>query len=220
MSEAVSDSVGARPVKKWQRRSKAAWRALIARQAISGETIEAFCRAQGVRRSTFERWRGLLSPATTTPDVSPHSVAHHNDRLVASERSAEHRFIDASTRTKALRWHCRDAPGRPRQCNRRGRWCQKTDHVWPGWGRSCASSRRQVWPLMSARLLRAVSRGSRSALLALPALGVTGQKLTHLGTDRGALLDDTPPVLASHGFVDGNGQMGNGALKPTNTCYT
>ena len=95
MIEAVAGSVGARPVRKWQRRSKAAWRALIARQAISGETIEAFCRAQGVSRSSFERWRGLLLPAATAPDVSLHSVGHHNDRPAVSERSAEHRFIDA-----------------------------------------------------------------------------------------------------------------------------
>jgi hypothetical protein len=95
MIEAVAGSVGARPVRKWQRRSKAAWRALIARQAISGETIEAFCRAQGVSRSSFERWRGLLLPAATAPDVSLHSVAHHNDRPAVSERSAEHCFIDA-----------------------------------------------------------------------------------------------------------------------------
>jgi putative transposase len=95
MSESVAGSVGARPVKKWQRRSKAAWRALIARQAISGESIEAFCRAQGVSRSSFERWRGLLSPVATAPDSSPHSVAHHNDLPAVSERYAEHRFIDA-----------------------------------------------------------------------------------------------------------------------------
>jgi hypothetical protein len=95
MSEVVAEPSGARPARKWQRRSKAAWRALIARQAISGETIEAFCRAQGVSRSSFERWRGLLSPATSAPGVSPHSVAHHNDRPAVSERSAEHCFIDA-----------------------------------------------------------------------------------------------------------------------------
>ena len=56
---------------------------------------EAFCRAQGVSRSSFERWRGLLSPATSGPDGSLESVAHRNDRPVASARSAEHRFIDA-----------------------------------------------------------------------------------------------------------------------------
>jgi putative transposase len=95
MIEAVAGSVGARPVRKWQRRSKAAWQALIARQAISGETIEAFCRAQGVSRSSFERGRGLLSPAATVQDVSLQSVAPHNDRPAVSERSAEHCFIDA-----------------------------------------------------------------------------------------------------------------------------
>ena len=95
MSETTIEASRVRPVRKWQRRSKAAWRALIARQAISGETIEAFCRAQGVSRSSFERWRGLLSPATSAPGVSPHSVAHHNDRPTVSERSAEHCFIDA-----------------------------------------------------------------------------------------------------------------------------
>lgn len=96
MSGMIAEPLGGMPVKKWQRLGVAAWRALIAQQAISGETVEAFCRAQSVSRSSFTRWRGLLSPVKTPPDLSLDAVARANDRTVAgSDRSGEHRFIDA-----------------------------------------------------------------------------------------------------------------------------
>jgi hypothetical protein len=95
MSEALATAPGARVAGQRSRRSKAAWRALIARQAASGETVEDFCRTQGVSRSSFDRWRGLLSPEATSAVLSLDAVGRHGDRPVASDRSAEHRFIDA-----------------------------------------------------------------------------------------------------------------------------
>lgn len=95
MNEAVEQSVGGGEVGKSQRRSKEAWRALIAGQATSGETIEAFCRSQGVSRSSFVRWRSLLSAVAAAPDVSLQRAAHHNVRPVVPEQSARPYFIDA-----------------------------------------------------------------------------------------------------------------------------
>ena len=96
MNEAVEQFVGGGHVgKSQQRRSKEAWRALIAGQAASGETIEAFCRSQGVSRSSFARWRGLLSAVAAAPDVSLQRAARHNERPVISEQSARPCFIDA-----------------------------------------------------------------------------------------------------------------------------
>ena len=46
--------------RKYQRRSAEGWRALLAQQAVSGLTIEAFCRNVSMSTASFYRWRELL----------------------------------------------------------------------------------------------------------------------------------------------------------------
>ena len=46
--------------RRYQRRSAAEWRALVAQQAVSGLTIGAFCRKVFVSTASFYRWQGLL----------------------------------------------------------------------------------------------------------------------------------------------------------------
>lgn len=41
-------------------RTEADWRAIMTRFAASGRTMAAFCRAEGISRSTFDLWRGKL----------------------------------------------------------------------------------------------------------------------------------------------------------------
>lgn len=96
MSEATTAGAGARKPRKWQRRSESVWRALIERQRISGASIETFCRAEGVSRSSFERWRGILS-SSDQMSPPPSSVAKDNDRPVLLQRSEGVPFIDAGT---------------------------------------------------------------------------------------------------------------------------
>jgi len=94
MSEATIAGAGARKPRKWQRRSESVWRALIERQRISGASIETFCRAEGVSRSSFERWRGILS-SSDQMSPPPSSVAKDNHRPVSLQRSEGVPFIDA-----------------------------------------------------------------------------------------------------------------------------
>jgi transposase-like protein len=72
------------------RRSEKTWRGIFARQRSSGMTVEEFCRAEGIGRSTFNRWQMRL---------------HSRDSLAGRARSAQadtvpppesgDRFIDA-----------------------------------------------------------------------------------------------------------------------------
>jgi hypothetical protein len=51
-------------------RSEADWREIMTRFAASGRTLAAFCRAEGISRSTFDVWRGKLrskKPPKTAP---------------------------------------------------------------------------------------------------------------------------------------------------------
>ena len=93
MSEATTAGAGARKPKKWQRRSESVWRALIERQRTSGASIETFCRAEGVSRSSFERWRGILS-SIDQMSPPPSLVAKDNDRPAQLLRSEGAPFID------------------------------------------------------------------------------------------------------------------------------
>ena len=41
-------------------RSEGDWQEIMSRFAASGRTMAAFCRAEGISRSTFDLWRGKL----------------------------------------------------------------------------------------------------------------------------------------------------------------
>jgi hypothetical protein len=89
----MSEAATAGKPRKWLRRSKSAWRALIERQRGSGASIESFCQAEGVSRSTFERWRGIrLSSGQICPPSS--LVAKDNGRPAPLQRSECTPFID------------------------------------------------------------------------------------------------------------------------------
>ncbi|WP_428946840.1 IS66 family insertion sequence element accessory protein TnpA [Acidithiobacillus ferrooxidans] len=68
--------------RKYQRRSAAEWRALVAQQAVSGLPIGAFCRKVSVSTASFYRWQGLLqkngdsgmAAAVTAPRRTPDFV--------------------------------------------------------------------------------------------------------------------------------------------------
>lgn len=104
MSEATAVGGVARKPKKWQRRGESVWRALIERQRRSGVSLERFCRSERVSRSSFARWRGMLSLSDPRRS-SPLSVAKDSDSPVPRprwegfrlplERSEGSRFIDA-----------------------------------------------------------------------------------------------------------------------------
>ena len=61
--------------RKWQRRTQGQWKALLERQATSGQSIEAFCREELITTASFYRWRKQLSPTTQTrvENVNPSS---------------------------------------------------------------------------------------------------------------------------------------------------
>jgi transposase-like protein len=50
-----------------------AWRATIEAWKRSGQTVNAFCRARGLTRSHFDRWRRVLAaqPGQSPPAPSP-----------------------------------------------------------------------------------------------------------------------------------------------------
>ena len=54
----------AKAPRKWQRRTLGQWKALLERQAASGQSIEAFCREESITTASFYRWRKQLSPTT------------------------------------------------------------------------------------------------------------------------------------------------------------
>ena len=57
------------------RRSAAQWRALLERQTGSGQSIEAFCRAQSVSAASFYRWRRRLSEGGKVPESAAEPAA-------------------------------------------------------------------------------------------------------------------------------------------------
>ncbi len=55
-------------------RTEADWREIMTRFAASGRTMAAFCRAEGIPRSTFDLWRRKLrsrKPQKKGPKSSP-----------------------------------------------------------------------------------------------------------------------------------------------------
>ena len=48
-------------MKRRRRLGADVWRELVARQATSGLTVQAFCTRESVSQSGFYRWRGLLA---------------------------------------------------------------------------------------------------------------------------------------------------------------
>jgi len=51
--------------RKRVRRGIEGWRTLISQQRASGETVDAFCAARGIPRSSFSKWRNRLELAPT-----------------------------------------------------------------------------------------------------------------------------------------------------------
>jgi hypothetical protein len=43
------------------RRSESMWRELLARYEASGMSVLEFCRAEGIHRTVFQRWRSRLN---------------------------------------------------------------------------------------------------------------------------------------------------------------
>lgn len=46
---------------KWRRRSRQEWQSVFARFAESGLGVEPFCAREGISKSSFRRWQGLLN---------------------------------------------------------------------------------------------------------------------------------------------------------------
>ena len=55
--------------RKWQRRTQGQWKALLERQAASGQSIEAFCRGESITTASFYRWRKQLSETAGAAEV-------------------------------------------------------------------------------------------------------------------------------------------------------
>jgi hypothetical protein len=66
---------------------------LVERQRRSGTGVQAFCRTEGVSRSSAERWRSIL---TSSDQAAPRSssVVKGADRSVAPSRTEGDSFID------------------------------------------------------------------------------------------------------------------------------
>lgn len=47
--------------RKRQRRTGEQWRQLLERQALSGQSVESFCRVRSISPANFYRWRRRLS---------------------------------------------------------------------------------------------------------------------------------------------------------------
>lgn len=60
-------------VERGARRSRAHWQAVIARAEASGQSIPAFCRAEGIRPRTFYSWRARLNATAREAVVAPTS---------------------------------------------------------------------------------------------------------------------------------------------------
>jgi len=53
-----------------RRRSIESWRELVARQASSGLSVQAFCRQQRLNTWTFYGWRSRLRQRTAAPETA------------------------------------------------------------------------------------------------------------------------------------------------------
>ena len=60
-----ADGSGDVAPRKRVRRGIEGWRTLILQQRASGETVDAFCAARGIPRSSFSKWRNQLESAPT-----------------------------------------------------------------------------------------------------------------------------------------------------------
>jgi len=81
---AKEDGTGSAPGRKRIRRGIEGWRTLISQQRTSGETMEAFCAARGIPRSSFSKWRSRLESEPT-----PATASAIRESPVASVRSAD-----------------------------------------------------------------------------------------------------------------------------------
>lgn len=52
-------------------RSAADWQEILNRFSASGRSLAAFCRAEGISRSTFDLWRRKLQPKKTSKKRVP-----------------------------------------------------------------------------------------------------------------------------------------------------
>jgi len=79
MKEAMAGRAGG--VRRRRHLSERAWGELFERFARAGQTVEEFCRREGVCRSSFTRWRSKLStpskalPAVVAPKPRPDKPA-------------------------------------------------------------------------------------------------------------------------------------------------
>lgn len=58
-----------------KRRTKEAWRSLVAGQAGSGLTVQAYCRRERICTASWYRWRGLLGTGGGTSPVAERGIA-------------------------------------------------------------------------------------------------------------------------------------------------
>lgn len=63
--KAKEDGSGNATPRKRVRRGIEGWRTLISQQRASGETVDAFCAARGIPRSSLSKWRNRLESAPT-----------------------------------------------------------------------------------------------------------------------------------------------------------
>jgi putative transposase len=71
-----------------ERRSESAWREIVARQAESGLTVQAFCEREGIKSASLYGWRSRLRD-----DVQIKTVPRRASKAHCSEKPAGE-FID------------------------------------------------------------------------------------------------------------------------------
>jgi hypothetical protein len=57
------------------RRSESMWRELLARYEASGMSVLEFCRAEGIHRTVFQRWRSRLKGNGKSGNAKPRATA-------------------------------------------------------------------------------------------------------------------------------------------------
>jgi hypothetical protein len=88
------------------RRGIEGWRTLILQQRTSGETVQAFCAARAIPRSSFSKWRQRLAAPTPAARFLPVAVRSASAASVSLgerpdpvpmrvSRSAANRLLDA-----------------------------------------------------------------------------------------------------------------------------
>lgn len=58
-------------VRRWVRRTRDQWSALIEAQRTSGQTLAGFCREHDVSTSSFQHWRRQLKDSTDASTAEP-----------------------------------------------------------------------------------------------------------------------------------------------------